>query len=411
VKFNKKKFAFAALTILLLIGIVEVILNILAATSTRLGRQLLPFRVAATVPDDRLGYRLNPKYPGHDSKGFKNPAVPDKAQIIALGDSQTYPTAIEPDQAWPRRLEAMTKETVYSFAVGGYGPVHSLILWPEAVALHPEIIIEAFYSGNDLFDSFNIVYNRGQLPELKTPDPQLQKNVREAEELESIKMRVERMYLMGGENTRYAKKPPTATRVRLSLKRFLSEHLMIYGLLWRARNILTDMIYNDPWENAKAFAAAHAEYCQVFSNGQFKTIFTSEYHLSGLNLEDPRIAEGHQISLRAIRTMAELAAERKIRFIVALIPTKELVFKELWSTPSESFSTLTDNETRFWKMTKHFFEEKGIEYVDVLPALRTQLAEGIQPYHVSSDGHINEHGHLAIAKLMHAQIQKEHRVE
>ena len=308
----------------------------------------------------------------------------------------------------------MTKETVYSFAVGGYGPVHSLILWPEAVALHPEIIIEAFTSSNDLYDSFNIVYNRGQLPELKSPDAQLQKNVREAEELESIEMRVGRMYLMGGENTRYAKKPPsTATRVRLSLQRFLSEHLMIYRLQWRARRILADMIYNDndPWENAKAFANAHAEYCQVFSTGQFKTIFTSEYHLAGLNLEDPRIAEGHQISLRAIGRMAELAAERKIRFIVALIPTKELVFKELWSTPSESFSTLTDNEGRFLKITKHFFEEKGIEYVDVLPALRTQLAEGIQPYHASSDGHINEHGHLAIAKLMHAQIQKEHRVE
>jgi hypothetical protein len=412
VKFNKKKFVFAALTIPLVIGILEVVLNILAATSTRLGRQLLPFRIDAIVPDDRLGHRLNPKYPGHDSKGFKNPAVPDKAQIIALGDSQTYPTAIEPDQAWPRRLESMTKETVYSFAVGGYGPVHSLILWPEAVALHPEIIIEAFYSGNDLYDSFNIVYNRGQLPELKSPDAQLQKNVREAEELESIEMRFNRMYLMGGENTRYAKKPPsTATRIWLSLKRFLSEHSMIYGLFWKARYIVADMIYNDPWENAKAFANSHAEYCQVFSTGQFKTIFTTEYHLLGLNLEDPRIAEGHQISLRAIRRMAELAAERKIRFIVALIPTKELVFKELWSTPSESFRTLTDNEGRFLEITKHFFEENGIEYVDVLPALRTQLAEGIQPYHVSSDGHINEHGHLAIAKLMHAQIQMEHKVE
>jgi lysophospholipase L1-like esterase len=109
--------------------------------------------------------------------------------------------------------------------------------------------------------------------------------------------------------------------------------------------------------------------------------------------------------------MNELAAEKKIRFIAALIPTKELVFKELWNTPSENFRILTDNESRFWKMTKYFLEENGIEYVDVLPALRTQLAEGIQPYQVSNDGHPNEHGHQAIARLIHAQLQKKQGAE
>ena len=44
-------------------------------------------------------------------------------------------------------------------AWGGWGPVHSLILLDEAISLHPKIIIEAFYAGNDLFDAFNIVYN------------------------------------------------------------------------------------------------------------------------------------------------------------------------------------------------------------------------------------------------------------
>src|SRR2546427_2430529 len=152
-KFNKKNFVFAVFSILSVIGILEIILNILAATSSRVDRLLAPpwdpFGVAAYVPDDRLRHRLNPKYPGVDSKGFDNPAVPDKAKIIVFGDSQT--------QAWPRRLESMAKETVYSFAVPGYGPVQSLILWEEAVALHPEIIIEAFYAGNDLFDAFDMV--------------------------------------------------------------------------------------------------------------------------------------------------------------------------------------------------------------------------------------------------------------
>ena len=407
-KFNKKNFVFAVFSILSVIGILEVVLNILAATSSRVDRLLAPpwdpFGVAETVPDDRLGHRLNPKYPGHDSKGFNNPAVPHKAKIIALGDSQALPSGFEPDQAWPRRLESLAKETVYSFAVPGYGPVQSLILWEEAIALHPEIIIEAFYAGNDLFDAFDMVYNRGQLSELKSPDAQWQKKVREAEELEPIKEQVSRIYGIGEENT-FAQEVPSTARG------FLSQHSKIYGLLRRTRYELPRVIYNDPWENAKAFADAHAEYCQVFSTRQFKTIFTSEYRFAALNLADPRIAEGHQISLRVIRRMNELAAEKKIRFIAALIPTKELVFKELWNTPSENFRILTDNESRFWKMTKYFLEENGIEYVDVLPALRTQLAEGIQPYQVSNDGHPNEHGHQAIARLIHAQLQKKQGAE
>lgn len=409
-RFNGKEAVFAAISILLAVLILEVVLNVLAATSPRIDHLLTPpwdpYRVAATVPDERLGHRLNPKYPGHDSKGFNNSLVPDQAKIVVLGDSQTYPTNIEADQAWPGRLESLTRETVYSLAVPGYGPVHSLILWTEAVALHPEIAIEAFYAGNDLYDSFDMVYNRGQFLELKTPDAQLQARVREAEELESIEKRVAKMFLMGAEADSPPKKEPSLTpRLSPSVLGFLSQHSKIYGLFRRIRYELPRIIPNNRWEKAKRFANAHPDYCQIFSTDQFKTVFTPEYRLSAMNLHDPRIAEGQQISLRALRRMNELAAEGGIRFIVALIPTKELVFKELWKTPSGSFRSVTGNEDHLWKTAKHFFEENEIEYVDVLPALRHLLAEGIQPYPVSHDGHPNEHAHLAIAKAIHAQIK------
>ncbi len=50
------------------------------------------------------------------------------------------------------------------------------------------------------------------------------------------------------------------------------------------------------------------------------------------------------------------------------------------------------------------FARRGIEYVDALPALRKQLAAGVQPYPVSQDGHPNRHGHQAIAKLVAAHL-------
>lgn len=349
-----------------------------------------------SVPDERLGHRPNPAYPGHDRKGYRNPEVPAQAHIVTLGDSQTYGNGVEPEDAWPRQLELMTGKTVYNMAFGGYGPTHSVILWDEAVALQPKIVIEAFYAGNDLFDSFNHVYNLGQLPELKSSDPQLQESVRAAEQSEPIAKRVSRMF---------------GTETTFSPRELLSQHSKIYGLLRWTRSEFTRLVdkFNETtqekWEIAKAFAAAHPACCQIFSDGQFKTVFTSEYRLSALDLGDPRIAEGLQISLRAIHRMHELAAARNIRFLVVLMPTKETVFRKLWRNPAMSYRSLTENEERFWKITKDFLEQNGIEYLDSLPALREQLVTGIQPYQVSHDGHPNEHGHRAIGKLVAAYLE------
>ena len=127
-----------------------------------------------TIENNRLGHRPNPKLPGHDSNGFRNVSVPKEAKIVALGDSQTYGAGVEPTDAWLRQLEYLMKKPVYRMAYGGYGPAHSLILWEEAASLNPDIYLEAFYSGNDLYDSFKLVYSQGKLPELKAANKNIE---------------------------------------------------------------------------------------------------------------------------------------------------------------------------------------------------------------------------------------------
>ena len=398
---DRKRALFAVVLILLNIAFLELALGLLAFVSPRVNELLESPRTAA-VPDSRLGHRPNPGQPDHDSKGFRNPEVPARAHIVALGDSQTYGTNVEPKAAWPRQLEAMTGAKVYGMAFGGYGPVHSLMLWEEAVVLQPRIVIEAFYAGNDLFDSFDLTYNKVQLPHLKSADPRVQERVREAEESDPIARRIAQMFQMG---------PTPAARLGTSLRKLVSEHSNLYGLLRRASYESTRLADNlsdtprDKWDQAKAFAEAHPAYCQVFDGGRFKTVFTSEYRLAALDLEDPRIAEGLQISLRAIQTMHELAAARNIRFLVVLIPSKETVFSQLWLNPSASYRRLTENEERFRNITRNFFERGRIEYLDSLPVLREQFAAGIQPFFVSHEGHLNEHGQKAIARLVAAHLE------
>jgi hypothetical protein len=177
----------------------------------------------------------------------------------------------------------MTGEIVYSMAYSGYGPTHHLILWDEAVALEPQIVIQAFYAGNDLFDSFDLVYNNGQLPALKSSDRQLQERIRKAEQSEPIAKHASQI-----DRSTFLVLEGTAEEESNSLlSRLLSQYSRIYGLLRKATdefmhsvnksNRLTQRITLEKnWETVKAFAEAHPAYYQVFNNGQFKTIFTSE---------------------------------------------------------------------------------------------------------------------------------------
>ena len=62
-------------------------------------------------------------------------------------------------------------------AVGGYGPAHSTVLWEDALNLKPAIVIEALYRGNDFYDSFRLVYDLEQLPELRAQDEETTQQV------------------------------------------------------------------------------------------------------------------------------------------------------------------------------------------------------------------------------------------
>lgn len=419
-KLTKKRVAFTGLAVLLVLCFFEVALSFLALMSPRVERLLSSPYAAPLILDPQMGQRPNPEFPGHDDRGFRNPKVPNQSDIIGLGDSQTYGTGVNPEDTWINQLGLMVGQTVYSMAVPGYGPAHSLMLLDKAITLQPKIILEGFYAGNDLYDAFNLVYNHGQLVELKSSDLQVQENIRTAEEFESIRDHVTNVFTMGGTTYRDEKKHDAVPPKTFAPQVLLSQHSKTYGFLRRTTYELPRIASRyqdsgdapplDPWEGAKTFAQAHEAYCQVFDNGQFKTVFTSESRFSALNLNDPRISEGHKISLRSIEKMHERAAEKNIQFIAVLIPTKEFVFQEMWRNPSTSYHDLTENEITFWTITKNFLKDRGIEYVDTLPALRETFISGHQPYQVSQDGHPNAHGHRAMANHVAAYLKESHEL-
>jgi len=144
---------------------------------------------------DVLGHRPNAGYPGHDARGWRNLTVVEQADIVALGDSQTYGVNAKPDQTWPHQLSQMSGRSTYQLAFGGYGPAHYLVLLDDALKLQPKVLVAGFYSGNDLMDNYWFTYNmkpdpykwtaaHSQLLAMRNTDPAILRSMRKYEEID-----------------------------------------------------------------------------------------------------------------------------------------------------------------------------------------------------------------------------------
>ena len=151
-------------------------------------------------------------------------------------------------------------------------------------------------------------------------------------------------------------------------------------------------------------------YDQIFESAGARTIFTSVLRSTAMDLEDPRIAEGLRIALEALVRMDARAREAGTGFLVVLIPTKELVFRDL------ALPALPDARDYRRLVEK---EEVLRSEVDGIPSktrhsaswmrcppLRESLARGEQPYQESADGHPNPAGYRVIAGVVAGEMER-----
>jgi hypothetical protein len=392
---RRRTFAFAAITFLAALVLIEAILQIAAQVSPRLDFILSTRRVGYR-DDDQLVWRPHPGHPDHDRNGFRNAGVPKRADILAIGDSQTYGTGVKREETWIHQLGVLMGVQTYNMAYGGYGPLHGRVLLEEALDLKPRVVVEAMYTGNDLYECYALVYVDRRLPDSRTTDETTLSAIAMAEsahpgapELPGLR----------------AVDPPER-----GLRKTLSRHVKLYAFASACRRAIrnvtntdnqADLLSAQDWSIVRDRAAARPDDFYVVEIDSFRTILTPRYRLAVLNPQDPRVEEGLRLSLEAIRYMHDRVLESGARFLVLLIPTKELVFKDLLAAHGavpESLRELAEAEEAVTERIKQFLDGEGIEHVDALPSLRSCIHEGKQPYKITHDGHPNVTGHLAIAK-------------
>ncbi|MGI0118865.1 hypothetical protein [Zooshikella sp. RANM57] len=99
----------------------------------------------------------------HDILGFRNFGVPNQAEIVIVGDSQTYGNNAPIIYNWPHIfnnfLEFNKKYvTQYAMATGGWGAIQYFEAARNASVFQPLILVVAFYTGNDPLESFSLAY-------------------------------------------------------------------------------------------------------------------------------------------------------------------------------------------------------------------------------------------------------------
>jgi hypothetical protein len=371
-------------------------------------------RARISLKDPRLGLRPNPAFWDHDTEGYRNASIPREAFVVAMGDSHTYGTGVWREQNWPHRLQELVGHRVYGISCGGWGPVQNLLELDRALSLKPRLIVQALYTGNDLYDCFQMVYHFHQLPELATTDSESAQAIRAAESAEPLRQRYDRLYeLVRGIHPEPEPANPAGAPAPRSpgFRGFLRGHSKLYQLASLTQQLVTRKLQPRGWEAEKreAQTGLGKEYDRIFEAGGARTIFTPVFRSTAMDLNDPRIAEGFRIALETLLRINGRVREARTEFLVVLLPTKELVFRDLAVKArfdARDYWWVVEKEEVLRSQTMDFLRSHGIPFVDALPALRESLAGGVQPHQESSDGHPNPAGHRIIAGVVAAEMER-----
>ena len=375
--------------------------------------------VPQVIPDERLGYRSNPNFRGHDSRGWRNSSPLERADIVVLGDSHVYRST------WPQRVGARLHRTVYQMGTNGCGPAQYALLLDEVLAFEPKVIIAAYDYGDDIYDSYRFVYRIGDFKR-STLDTVLDSsfalpNLKSQQALTQAETEdpglFHRKYLD-------CRKPVEVPDPRLQIVHDglgspPLAPLRDEGMLQHASAFLTSHSVLIKGVRKRLFTTAEAhpdaedvwpKLCPRYHDQKLTTHFNPGYRISALDDTDPRIVEGERIALLAYRLIAQSCKPPHCSFYVMMIPTKETA----WRARIESslghhpyMADLWNAEGRARANARDFFAREHIATIDTLSFLEELIASDVNPYPEDTDIHPVEVGYDAFARAVVERLERD----
>jgi hypothetical protein len=336
---------------------------------------LTPDRIADSV----LRYRVEPGSGGHDQWGFRNSEVPDSAEIVVIGDSQTYGYNAKLDGSYPAQLQNLTHSKVYNLSLGGYGPLqYNYLLEHYALKLKPKIVIAGLYFGNDIADAFNTVYKNDYWKNLRMPGiSQDQAGTPSTDEdVESVKKK--------------------KTGIIQRFRHWLAGHSIFY-------QIITKVAF-PKLGSVNVQGKSEKDQSVTYKNPKIgvEKIFTPDSRFRTLDPSTTKVTEGSRLSLNALKAMHALCEKHSIRFVVVFIPTAETVYADHFDTgvsePGKiSLMKLTSAEKQVNTSFRDSLAAAHILFLDAGTALKSKVGVVNAMYLPGPDGHPTAAGYGVIA--------------
>lgn len=337
----------------------------------------IDYLLAKPSPHPYLNHKIDPFSTGHDKWGFRNRKVPEKATVVAIGDSMTYGVMANSTSSWPAHLSDKLGVNVYNLSLGGYGPLQYLYLFQNyAVKLKPETVIVGIYLGNDLMDAYNLAYSNKEWAKYRADS----KSSSIESNLILPEMRDKKMFS--------------------SIRSFLSRKSVLYRII--TQNKIFDRVR---LQETKSLNAATIPVVKQ----DYEVLLKPVKAFRHVNINDDRIQEALRITKSAILDMREVGKKNDVDLQIAIIPIKENVYREEMQsgckidcdeTVSKKLVGLDDIRTTLL----YFLEDSKIPFIDLLPALRTAGSKNqIYPPH---DGHPNGEGYEIIANELSAFLKR-----
>lgn len=330
-----------------------------------------------------LGGVMEPNANGLDEWGYRNRAVPTKVDIVAIGDSHTYGNTARMEESWPSVVGAMTGKTVYNMGMGGYGPnQYYYLLNSRALGLKPEIVLCGLYMGDDFENAFTMTYGLEYWSFLRQ------------HRFEGIDADIWREQ----DDGKYFKE----------IRVWLSKNSVIYQIIFHGPimsrlkgtiQVLQASREQDPFTTTL-----------IVEDGKIQEAFRPSGIRDRLDPNRKEIREGMRITMKLLQEMNETCLKSGSRFVVVVIPTKEMVFADfLEHKPQihlgEVVDELLSNERLARRDLFEYLHKHAIPYFDTLSALKHKAGDEL---YVRShrDMHPGRNGYRVIAESVIADLKK-----
>ncbi|MFP6622085.1 MAG: hypothetical protein VCC20_01285 [Myxococcota bacterium] len=346
--------------------------------------------IGRRIDDPVLEYRTLPDTGENDARGYRNRESLERADVVVLGDSQTWGVNASLTEAWPSVLGELTGLRVYNMGRGGYGIVQYRHQLEQALSLEPSTLVVSLYLGNDIYDAYSLAYGLPAHEALRHPDPVVREAIARSPYPDLQRMFFDRL---------------AHHRSSLRPVQWVTENTGLGRLFARATQTPADAVADRAW------AAAHPDDGFVYEEGGISTVFHTSYRVAALATSLPKVREGLRITQNVLVDLGRRVAEvPETELLVVLIPTKERIFARAVSsaglpTPG-SYVRGVSEESKISAGLIALMQEEEIAYLDLLPVLEEVIGLGEAIFPANVDGHFTAQGYRRLAEAVASELAR-----